>query len=100
MYPCILRTHADTDCDGLNDPEGGTVDLMSYPNFALYSCDDGLVLVGSSMRECITTYSGSQAVHVWQGDAPTCQGGYIIIYYIYPVLCIKNTPQQNKTNFF
>ncbi len=55
-------------CDALSGPGNGSVGVTnsgSYPSTAMYACDAGYELVGSSTRTCQTNGS-------WDGSAPTC----------------------------
>ena len=67
-------------CDGLTDPENGTVTLpgTTFNSTATYSCNDGYNLVGDTTRTCLA--SGS-----WSDTAPTCTGGVS-----YPSIVEKN----------
>ena len=58
------------DCGPLPSPPNGNVATPSgttVGNVALYSCDEELVLIGSTVRSC-----GSNGL--WAPDTPTCEG--------------------------
>ena len=62
------------DCGPLTDPANGQVDDTAgtgLGQIATYSCDTGYNLVGDSTRTC-------QARGNWSGNAPTCQGVYLL----------------------
>ena len=65
----IMSFFAAVDCGPLDDPENGTVFHFSttFGSPAFYSCFNGFVLVGSSVRTCLSFGN-------WSGSAPTCQG--------------------------
>ena len=62
-------------CGNLTDPANGVVNhsagTTSEQN-ATYRCNTGYNLVGDSIRTC-------QAEGDWSGNAPTCEGMYIVI---------------------
>ena len=63
-----------TDCGSLTDPDNGQVTLTAGTTVgrnASYSCNTGYNLVGDSIRTC-------QASGFWSGNAPTCQGVYLL----------------------
>ena len=71
----ITATHAIfliltvVDCGTLNNPTNGEVNHTAGTTFrqtAIYSCNTGYNLVGSSTRTC-------QVTGVWSGSAPTCE---------------------------
>jgi hypothetical protein len=55
------------DCGPLTAPANGNVGAASttFGSLAVYSCNDGYMLVGSNMREC-------QANGTWSGVTPSC----------------------------
>ncbi len=58
------------DCGRLPSPPNGNVATPSgttVGNGAFYSCDEGLVLTGSTVRFCANN-------GLWTPDAPTCEG--------------------------
>ena len=62
------------DCGSLTDPANGQVDHTagtSLGQTTIYSCNTGYNLVGDSTRTC-------NATGIWSGNAPTCQGIYVI----------------------
>ena len=56
------------DCGDLDDPENGQVSLtgITFGSKAIYTCNDGFELVGSSVRMCLATGE-------WMGEAPVCE---------------------------
>ena len=62
MQPTSPHTGAGCQCDVLQDPDNGQVS-----NAAIYSCNEGYNLTGSSIRTC--GFDGT-----WSGTAPTCTG--------------------------
>ena len=68
------------DCGNLTDPANGIVNHTAGTTFgqtATYSCDTDYNLVGDRARTC-------QATGNWSGNAPTCEGMYIVISYPFP----------------
>ena len=64
----IVFNHTAKDCGPLSDPANGDVDLSEGTEFgasAMYSCDDGYILSGTSTRNCLDT-------GLWSGVEPTC----------------------------
>ena len=60
--------HTAVDCGPLSDPANGAVDLSDGTEFgatAVYSCDAGYILSGTSTRDCLDT-------GLWSGVEPTC----------------------------
>ncbi len=57
-------------CPALEDPQFGSVEIMSNSVFrlALYTCDTGYEVVGVRQRTCLS--SG-----MWSDRAPSCQCG-------------------------
>ncbi len=58
------------DCGPLSRPPNGNVATPSgttVGNVASYSCNEGLVLIGSTVRSC-----GNNGL--WAPDTPTCEG--------------------------
>ena len=55
------------DCGALTAPTNGNVGAASttFGSLAVYSCNDGFMLVGSNMREC-------QSNGTWSGTTPSC----------------------------
>ena len=67
-------------CGNLTDPANGSVNHTGGTTFgqtAIYSCDIGYNPVGDSTRTC-------QAEGNWSGNAPTCEGMYIVIRWPFP----------------
>lgn len=65
-------------CPDLMDPANGTVDFeTSIGAVAMYTCDEGLDLIGDDTRTC-------QASGEWSGEPPTCS-----------VTCVNLTDPQN-----
>ena len=63
------------DCGPLTDPANGIVNHTAgttSEQTATYSCNTGYNLVGERTRTC-------QAEGNWSGNAPTCEGMYIVI---------------------
>ena len=63
------------DCGPLTDPANGIVNHTAgttSEQTATYSCNTGYNLVGDGIRTC-------QAKGNWSGNAPTCEGMYIVI---------------------
>ena len=60
---CIL-----IDCGDPGTPTNGTRNITGTTLFSIvqYSCDDGYILIGSSVRECLSNES-------WSGVAPECE---------------------------
>ena len=61
-------------CGALTNPTNGQVSHTAgttYGQTAIYSCNTGYSLVGSSTRTC-------QATGDWSGSVPTCQGGLLV----------------------
>ncbi len=59
-----------TNCGPLSSPSNGNVATPSgttVGNVASYLCDEGLVLIGSTIRSC-----GNNGL--WVPDMPTCEG--------------------------
>ncbi len=69
MYMHLQRPYAVL-CPELSQPSDGTVTITSGApgGRAIYTCNTGNNLIGSSTRFCLI--SG-----IWSGNAPTCQGG-------------------------
>ena len=64
----LFFTHTAVDCGPLSDPANGDVDLSDGTEFgdtAIYSCDAGYILSGTSTRNCLDT-------GLWSGAEPTC----------------------------
>ena len=57
------------DCGQLPVPMNGSQDgsRTTYPNKMLFSCDEGFIMKGSSLRRC-------QANRTWSGERVTCEG--------------------------
>ena len=71
-YEMNIYLHT-VDCGPLSSPLNGNVATPSdttVGNVALYSCDEGLVLTGSTARVC-----GNDGL--WTPEAPTCEGLYL-----------------------
>ena len=62
-------------CSVLQDPINGSVEYsgVNAGSVAQYSCDEGFMLEGVTIRVC-------QADGLWSGDAPTCQMGWYQFY--------------------
>lgn len=67
---------AETTCPDLPDPVDGIVDIQDNTpgGSAIYLCDPGLSLIGSSRRIC--NVDGT-----WSGEPPTCIGGLKDVSY-------------------
>ena len=67
MYVFLLSTAVA--CGVLTNPANGQVGQTgtTFGQTATYKCNTGYNMVGSSTRTC-------QAMGVWSGSAPTCQG--------------------------
>ena len=64
-------------CSTLSNPATGQVNHTAGTAFgqtATYSCDAGYTLVGDSTRTC-------QAIGVWSGSEPICQGKLFIMQH-------------------
>ncbi len=81
------------DCGPLPSPPNGNVATPSgttVGNVALYSCDEELVLIGSTVRFC-----GNNGL--WAPDTPTCEGQWYfvedLIYgeLFYLIICMKSS---------
>lgn len=68
-YIIIIIIFEAIDCGKLHVPLNGTMvgNQTTYPNILKFSCDEGFILVGSSMRECQTNGT-------WSGNETKCQG--------------------------
>ena len=63
-------------CDELERTSHGSVALSktsSLGSVARYSCDDGYILQGSSVRECMAYRPDAVFLYHWSGTAPTCK---------------------------
>ena len=72
--PIIYHSHALSfltakDCGTLAVPLNGSIDVRetTFPNEATFSCDEGFILNGSTVRRC-------QADATWSGTETSCQG--------------------------
>ncbi len=68
IYSCLVPN-----CGPLSPPPNGSVITRSSTtacNVALYLCDDGLVLSGSTVRFCDNN-------GLWIPDIPTCKGQHV-----------------------
>ena len=65
----ICSYNHSSECAGLNNISNGYVKVNSLKinATAIYSCDDGFVLVGESIRVCEDDLT-------WSGEVPTCLG--------------------------
>ena len=73
-YMCIIMCTslcalAEITCPDLPDPDNGIVDIQDNTpsGMAIYRCNPGLSLIGSSRRMC-------NEDGMWSGEPPTCQG--------------------------
>uniref|UniRef100_T1IHA5 Sushi domain-containing protein n=1 Tax=Strigamia maritima TaxID=126957 RepID=T1IHA5_STRMM len=53
--------------NGFMDPNPGTVETFRYGDEIIYSCQDGYILIGKSVRQCLHPETG------WDGDSPKCE---------------------------
>ena len=60
------------DCLGLTDPSNGQVFLATtiLGSVATYTCEDGYMLMGIAMRECLASGSWSQQEPVCESKLP------------------------------
>ena len=67
---------AGSGCSSLDDPTNGKVitndPSCSLTTIAKYTCDDGFVPEGDTIRCCVLDSTGTDAV--WTGGQPTCVG--------------------------
>lgn len=67
--------HAAVDCGELSSPENGQVLMFEGTELgasAVYNCDEGYLLLGTTVRQC-------EASGEWSMAAPTCTCEFIII---------------------
>ena len=57
------------DCGGLKTPSNGSLvgNLTTYPNKVQFICDEGFILRGSKIRQCLSTGK-------WSGNESFCEG--------------------------
>ena len=69
MCVCVHVTSAAIPCGNLSGPVNGqvSVDGNTFGSQANYSCGEGYVLNGNSIRICQTDGQ-------WTGSEPTCEG--------------------------
>ena len=68
--PTAIPIMTAVNCGTLSNPANGSVSHTAgttYGQTAIYSCNTGYNLMGSSTRSC-------QSTQTWSGSAPTCQG--------------------------
>ena len=67
----FMMITAEVTCPELDNPEDGIVDIQDNTpgGAAVYRCNPGLSLIGSSLRLC--NEDGT-----WAGVPPTCRGEY------------------------
>ena len=79
-------------CGNLTDPANGSVAHTAGTDVgqtATYSCNTGYHLVGDSTRTC-------QNRGNWSGDAPTCQGKFIMSTVIIRILRMIQSNVRNS----
>ena len=66
----VLFSRAAVDCGVLQPPLNGQVMVFgtTLGSQALYNCDEGYILLGSTSRVC-------ESNGRWSGDEPECSGG-------------------------
>ena len=69
MCVCVYVTSAAIPCGNLSSPVNGQVSVEgnTFGSQANYSCSEGYVLNGNSIRICQTDGQ-------WTGSEPTCEG--------------------------
>ena len=67
----ILIIHVAVQCNNLSDPDNGAVNTTGTKvgDTAMYSCDGGYELRGSSTLTCHSNGN-------WSGPPPTCEGNH------------------------
>ncbi|XP_064400490.1 sushi, von Willebrand factor type A, EGF and pentraxin domain-containing protein 1-like isoform X2 [Halichondria panicea] len=79
-------------CPVLNNPSNGQVSVSSHAigGTAIYSCNTGYGLTGSSSRTCLSSCN-------WSGSNPSCQ---LISRLTCPVLIIPSNGQVSVSSYF
>ena len=69
VYVCVLVDVSVVECENLTSLENGRVEVVSNEvnGSAVFTCDEGFFLNGSSSVEC-------QENGEWSEQLPTCQG--------------------------
>ena len=77
------------DCGKLHVPRNGTMvgNKTTYPNTLKFGCDEGFILIGSSMRECQTNGS-------WSGNKTKCQGVMALTCFLQTIILIAYLQQR------
>ena len=66
---CLFYLPLAVDCGYIATPQNGTKlgEETTYPHSMEFSCDEGFIMLGSSIRNC-------QANGTWDGQETTCEG--------------------------
>ncbi len=82
----IIYSSAAIMCPDLLVPINGKVTFLGdglapfiLDTMAIYSCEPGYELSSTVTRTCVDLSDKTNPVGTWNGDAPTCSGGLIII---------------------